>query len=93
MIRANYNDKERIVDILTGSFQENKSVNYIIKQDGKRVNRIRNLMTYSFEVCYKFGDVFLSDDRKGCALIVLPDKKKTTLRSLLLDVRLVFIHV
>ncbi len=37
-----------------------------------------------------FGDVFLSDDRKGCALIVLPDKKKTTLKSILLDLKLIF---
>jgi hypothetical protein len=90
MIRADYKDKELIIDILTSSFQDNKSVNYIIKQDRKRVERIRNLMNYSFEVCYMFGDVFLSDDRKGCALITLPDKKKTTLKSILLDVKLIF---
>ncbi len=90
MVRANYKDKERILDILASSFEENKSVNYIIKQDGKRVDRIRNLMDYSFEVCYRFGDVFLSDDRKGCALIVFPNKKKTTLKSILLDIKLVF---
>lgn len=90
MIRANYKDKERIIDILTSSFKENKSVNYIIKEDGKRVDRIRNLMDYSFEVCFMFGEVFLSDDRKGCALIVLPDKKKTTLKSILLDIKLIF---
>jgi hypothetical protein len=37
-----------------------------------------------------FGKVFLSDDKKGCALIVMPDKKKTTPRSVLLDLKLIF---
>lgn len=47
-------------------------------------------MEYSFDICYLFGRVLLSDDRKGCALIVLPEKKKTTFRSVLLDLKLIF---
>ena len=35
-----------------------------------------------------FGHVFLSDDKNGCALILLPDKKKTTFKSILLDAKL-----
>jgi Acetyltransferase (GNAT) family len=85
MIRADYKDKKRIVDILTSSFDDNKSVNYIVKQDRNRAQRMRKLMEYSFDVCYLFGDIFLSEDKKGCALIVMPDKKKTTLKSILLD--------
>ena len=89
MIRAEYNDRSRVVDILTTSFDDNKSVNYIIKQDNKRVNRIKKLIEYSFDMCYYFGDVFLTDDKKGCALILLPDKKKTNLKSILLDIKLI----
>lgn len=44
-------------------------------------------MEYSYEVCKMFGDVFVSDDRKGCALIVMPEKKKTTLKSIMLDAK------
>lgn len=90
MIRAKYKDKHTIVDILSASFQDNQSVNYIAKQDKKRTKRIRNLMAYSFEVCYLFGEVFLTDDKKACALILYPDKKKTTLKSTLLDIQLIF---
>ena len=46
-------------------------------------------MEYSFEVCHLFGEVFLTNDKKGCALILLPDKKKTNLKSILLDVKLI----
>ncbi len=90
MIRAEYKDRDHIVNILASSFNDNKSVNYIVKQDRKRAQRLRKLMEYSFDVCYLFGKVFLSDDKKGCALIVMPDKKKTTPRSVLLDLKLIF---
>jgi len=89
MIHADYNDKESIVKMLAYSFDDNKSVNYIIPQDEKRNERIKRLMEYSFEVCYSFGKVFMSDDKKACALIVLPDKKKTTLQSVFLDLKLI----
>lgn len=90
MKKANYTDKPLIVDILTKSFDSNLSVNYIIKQDRNREQRIRALMNYSFEVCYLFGEVFLSNDNKACALIVYPHRKKTTLKSILLDLKLIF---
>lgn len=89
MIKAERKDKNLVVDILTKSFDTNQSVNYIVKQDQKRIQRVRSLMEYSFEVCYLVGDVFLSDDKKSCALITYPDKKKTTLKSVLLDVKLI----
>tara|TARA_R110002050_G_scaffold111518_4_gene225149 strand:+ start:3478 stop:4056 length:579 start_codon:yes stop_codon:yes gene_type:complete len=89
MRRANNGDKDLIIDILTQSFESNQSVNYIVTQDDKRIQRIRALMDYSFEVCSLFGEVFISEDNKACALIVYPDKKKTSLKSILLDVKLI----
>jgi hypothetical protein len=89
MIRANHTDKTQVVNILLSSFVDNQSVNYIIKQDQRRVQRIKSLMEYSFDVCSLFGEIWLSDDRKGCALIVYPEKKKTTLKSILLDAKLI----
>lgn len=83
-------DKPLIIDILTGSFEKNVSVNYVIRQDKRRIKRIQGLMSYSFDLCRLFGDVFISDDNKACALIMYPDKRKTTLGSILLDIRLIF---
>jgi hypothetical protein len=90
MVAANYKDKALVVDILSRSFNDNQSVNYIILQDKRRKQRLEKLMSYSFEVCYRFGKVFLSDDRKACALVILPAKKKTTLYSIYLDLNLIF---
>ena len=88
MLRAGYSDKRKVVDVLSKSFGDNKSVNYIIKQDRKRDQRIRKLMEYSFDICHLFGNTFLSENKEGCALIVMPDKKRTTAKSILLDLKL-----
>ena len=90
MRKASYREKNLIIEILTQSFETNQSVNYIINQDKNRQRRIRALMDYSFEVCNLFGDVFISDDKKACALIMYPDKKKTSLKSIFLDIKLIF---
>lgn len=88
MIKADKNHKSHVIEILTNSFEDNQSVNYIVKQDSKRKDRIRALMDYSFEICYMFGAVYLSDDKKACALVLYPDQKKFSIKSTLLDVQL-----
>jgi len=88
MIKADKNQKSHVIEILASSFEENQSVNYIVKQDSKRKERIRALMDYSFEICYMFGAVYLSDDMKGCALVLYPDQKKFSIKSTLLDIQL-----
>lgn len=90
MINANYEDKELIIKILSSSFDTNESVNYIAKQDHKRIKRINSLMEYSFEMCFNYGNVYLSEDKKSCALILYPHKKNTTLKTILWDLKLIF---
>lgn len=90
MIKAKADDKALVVNMLSKAFDENQSVNYIVLQDNNRKKRIDALMEYSFDVCLLFGEVFLSDDRKGCALVLYPEKKRTTFRSIGLDLKLVF---
>lgn len=89
MVKATYADKARVIDILTESFDANLSVNYLVPQDKKRKQRIRKLMEYSFEICYLYGDIFLTEDKAGCALILFPDKKKNNLKSIFLDIKLI----
>jgi hypothetical protein len=83
-------DKSVVVDLLTASFAENQSVNYIIRQNDKRSKHIRALMDYSFEICSLFGDVWLSEDRNACALVLYPQQKKTTFKVILLNIGLIF---
>jgi len=93
MIKATPNDKDLVVNLLAQSFDDNQSVNYIVKQDSKRTQRIRVLMDYSFEICSLFGAIYLSNERKACALILFPDQKRTTLKSILMDLKLILFCV
>lgn len=90
MIKAHYSDKDRVIDILSRSFVENKSVNYVVKQDKKKLKRFQYLMDYCFEVCWKRGEVYMTKDKKGAALLVIPQNKKTNLKAILLDLKLAF---
>jgi GNAT superfamily N-acetyltransferase len=88
MRRATVNDRQLVIDILKKSFDDNKSVNYVVKQDQKRKDRIQGLMEYSFDVCNAFGEVWTSEDLQACALILFPDKKRTSLKTILWDLKL-----
>jgi ribosomal protein S18 acetylase RimI-like enzyme len=81
-------EKERIVQILLEAFERNKSVNYICCNDGLRYQRIRLLMEYAYDVCKKYGKVYLSDNKNACALILLPAKKTFSFQSLIWDMKL-----
>jgi ribosomal protein S18 acetylase RimI-like enzyme len=93
MIKVGYNEKQLVVQILCNAFDANKSINYIVKQDSRRKERIRTLMNYSFDISQKFGEVFLSEDKKACALILYPEKRKTSLAVILLDLKLAFTSI
>ena len=88
MKRADLSQKSLVTDILSKAFDDNKSVNYVVKQGVNRQKRIRGLMEYSCNVCDTFGDVWISEDAEACALVLHPDKKRTTLNSVLWDANL-----
>jgi ribosomal protein S18 acetylase RimI-like enzyme len=88
MRKATLSDKSHIVHLLTVSFDDNKSVNYVAKQDQHRVKRIQRMMAYSFDRCFAFGEVWISEDQQACALIEFPEQKRTSIRTLWWDVKL-----
>lgn len=89
MKNATVSERDLVVDILSRAFDTNQSVNYIVKQDFRRPRRIRALMAYAYDLCSLFGKVVISEDRQACALLLFPEKKKTTLKSLVLDFKLI----
>jgi ribosomal protein S18 acetylase RimI-like enzyme len=89
MIQAAYKDKALILNILIQAFDANKSVNYTIKQDQHREKRIRKLMEYSFELCWEWGEIYLTTDKKGVVLMIYPHNKEITLNSIWQDFKLV----
>jgi hypothetical protein len=90
MMKATMKEKAAVVSLLSHAFEGNKSVNYIVRQDNKRSARLRALMEYSFLTCLDFGKVFLSEDGRCCALVLFPDRKRTSFRPLWRDIKLIF---
>lgn len=90
MTRANVRQKKLILNLLTAAFQDNQSVNFIVRQDKRRLKRISALMDYSFEVCHHFGDVWLTEQQDACALILYPHLKKFSMLACWLTVKLIF---
>lgn len=81
--------RSKVVNILTKAFDNNLSVNYIVKQDKHRIKRIKSLMEYSFDICSKYGKVYLSDNESACALVLFPESKKNNLWTIGKDIELI----
>ena len=79
MVKATRDDKSLVTTLLKASFIDNQSVYYTVRQDEHREKRIRASMDYSFEICFRFGEVWLSENHKAAALILYPQRKRTTL--------------
>ena len=75
-----------LIEVLSKAFDQNKSVNYVIKQDKRRLTRIKNLINYSYTNALKYGKIF-SIDGKAYALVTLPHTCKTNVLAVL---RLIF---
>lgn len=90
MIKATKKDKYIVVDILSKSFEHNKSVNFLVGTGGNRMQRIRSLMVYSFLTCLDFGEIWISECECSCALVLYPHLKQVTLKTIARDIGLIF---
>jgi ribosomal protein S18 acetylase RimI-like enzyme len=87
-VASNVN-KKRIIDIISESFKDNQSINYIVKQDQKKLACIKKLVEYSFFQGKEFGQLFISEDENAACILIFSDQKKTTFESILWDIKLV----
>jgi hypothetical protein len=88
---AKYTDKSLVAEILVSAFlplKDDNSINFVVKQDKKRAERMRVLMEYLFEKAFNFGEIYISNNKKTCILLSFPYKEKTTLKTLLLNFKL-----
>jgi len=82
MITAQKKDKPLIVELLVECFCDSRSIHYIIENDAKGKSHIKALMAYAFDYCLNFGEVFLSEDKLACALVLYPEKKIISIESI-----------
>ncbi|MGB5980294.1 MAG: GNAT family N-acetyltransferase [Cyclobacteriaceae bacterium] len=88
MRQATPTDRPFVIKTIAAAFHDNKSTNYVIKQDSQTPVRLRRLVGYCYNMCRRFGDVWMSDDGKACALVMLPHRQKTTAQTIGWDIKL-----
>ncbi len=89
MRKATSIDKKLVSEILVSAFsplKENNSINLVVKQDKKRIERMQLLMDYLFERTIRFGEVYISNNNKACILLFFPHTKKITFRTIYQDI-------
>jgi N-acetylglutamate synthase-like GNAT family acetyltransferase len=92
MRKAEITDKQLVSEILVSAFlslEESNSINFVVKQDKKRIFRTQILMEYLFEKAIHFGEIYISDNNKACILLKFPHMERITFKTILLDIKLV----
>lgn len=77
--------RDKVIEILYESFYDNGSVNFVVKQDAKKDERIRELLAYSYNKAQRYGKVYLSYNEQAAAIVIDPEKDRFTLG----DIRLI----
>ena len=82
-----------VVEILVEAFEplkEDNSINFVVKQDEKRKQRMQVLMGYLFDKAMRTGAVFLSNNRASCLLISYAERDVFSVGKLLSTLKLAF---
>ena len=88
---AEKKDKKQVVSILTDAFIHvliPNSINFVVKNDTKRSERLKSLMEFQFDMALELGNIFISDDSKACIIYI--NKWKLTLKRIILEIKLLF---
>ncbi len=86
-------DEDNIIHVLTQSFKNNKSVQYITGTGKSQEKKLKVLINYSLKYALAFGKIYLTADKKACALVTFPHKTQTTFRTILWDLELVLLCI
>lgn len=90
MKRVTREQKAIVTNIICESFDQDPGMNYLVAQDSTRQIKIRNLVDHCFEVAFRSGEIYLSDDHKGAAMLTYPDSPLKFLETVKLDIKAVW---
>ncbi len=90
MLLVEKKHKKKITQIITEAFEANPSVNWVVKNDHKKEQRIRALAEYSFDTAFRRNGVFVSDNLEGVALCYKYNFRKESLADYYAQLKLLF---
>ena len=91
MRSATAKDKELVSHILFNAFKnltKENSINYVVKQDKRRHERLKILMNFLFEKSMNCGEIWISNDERACLLLNHSQQNKVSLKLILLELHL-----
>ena len=68
MRKASLAEKDKVIDIISSTFDTNPGVNWLIKKRGRQKKKIYRLASYAFYKSYLREGAFISSNEKGVAL-------------------------
>ena len=68
MRKANLAEKDKVIDIISSTFDTNPDINWLIKKRGRHKKKIYRLASYAFYKSYLREGAFISSNEKGVAL-------------------------
>ena len=89
MRKGTASDEQLITDIISASFADNPSVNEVVKNDGKKDQRITALARYAFRTALRRNGIYISSDEKGVAICYDIREKKESLADFFDQLKLV----
>jgi ribosomal protein S18 acetylase RimI-like enzyme len=90
MIRqATLTDRERVIEVLSASFEANPAVNDTISPGGSREKKMRALMEYLVDTGYAKQGVYITKDLLGAFILYNPIEYPNTLSDTWRQLRLV----
>ncbi len=93
---AQKEDRELVVDILMSAFldlDEGNSLNYFIRGEKNRPRRVKTLFKFLFDKSLKTGEIYLSDNEKGCILVDKSYKNQYSFLLFLKKLRTIFLSI
>lgn len=93
MIQASYKDKKLITSIITETFENNPSVNTVIGSKGNKRKKIQKMAEFAFIKSFNRNGAFLSDNKKGAALIYRADQNRFSLKEQYYELRFAFTSI
>ena len=87
MRKATKADKDKVIDIISSTFETNPGVNWMIKKRGSNNKKIHRLASYAFLKSFLREGVYISSNEKGVALCYRFNYQVFSIREVIYQLR------
>ncbi len=93
MRKASIAEKDKVIDIISSTFDTNPGINWLIKKSGSHKRKIHRLASYAFLKSYLREGAFISSNEKGVALCYRFNYRVFSLREVIYQLRFALLSI